>query len=43
MKQLRYLNFSGFEITSRDGYRVVIDPFLTGNTRTCCNGYEFFG
>jgi L-ascorbate metabolism protein UlaG (beta-lactamase superfamily) len=31
MTQLRYLNFSGFEITSRAGYRVVIDPFLIGS------------
>jgi L-ascorbate metabolism protein UlaG (beta-lactamase superfamily) len=28
---LRYLNFSGFEITTRDGYRIVIDPFLSGS------------
>lgn len=28
---LRYLGFSGFEITSRSGYRVVIDPFLSGS------------
>jgi len=29
--RLRYLGFSGFEITSRDGYRIVIDPFLSGS------------
>ncbi len=28
---LHYLNFSGFEITTRDGYRIVIDPFLSGS------------
>jgi L-ascorbate metabolism protein UlaG (beta-lactamase superfamily) len=28
---LRYLNFSGFEITSRQGKRIVIDPFLSGS------------
>lgn len=28
---LRYINFSGFEITTRDGYRIVIDPFLSGS------------
>lgn len=28
---LRYLNFSGFEITSREGMRIVIDPFLSGS------------
>jgi L-ascorbate metabolism protein UlaG (beta-lactamase superfamily) len=28
---LRYLNFSGFEITTRSGYRIVIDPFLSGS------------
>lgn len=28
---LRYLGFSGFELTTRDGYRVVIDPFLSGS------------
>lgn len=28
---LRYLGFSGFELTTRDGYRVVIDPFLAGS------------
>jgi L-ascorbate metabolism protein UlaG (beta-lactamase superfamily) len=32
MTQLRYLNFSGFEIIGPDGYRLVIDPFLTGST-----------
>jgi len=29
--RLRYLNFSGFEIVSGDGYRVVVDPFLAGS------------
>lgn len=29
--RLRYLGFSGFEIVSRSGYRIVIDPFLTGS------------
>lgn len=28
---LRYVNFSCFEITTRDGYRIVIDPFLSGS------------
>lgn len=28
---LRYLGFSGFEITSHQGFRVVIDPFLIGS------------
>jgi L-ascorbate metabolism protein UlaG (beta-lactamase superfamily) len=28
--KLRYLNFSGFEI-EHDGYRIVIDPFLSGS------------
>lgn len=28
---LRYLNFSGFEIVTYGGYRVVIDPFLSGS------------
>ncbi len=28
---LRYVNFSGFEITAHDGYRIVIDPFLSGS------------
>lgn len=28
---LRFLNFSGFEITSREGVRIVVDPFLTGS------------
>lgn len=28
---LRYLNFSGFEITSREGVRIVVDPFLSGS------------
>lgn len=31
LTSLRYLNFSGFEITTYDGYRVVIDPFLSGS------------
>ncbi|MEW5815425.1 MAG: MBL fold metallo-hydrolase, partial [Spirochaetota bacterium] len=29
--RLRYLGFSGFEITSREGCRLVIDPFLEGS------------
>ena len=29
--QLRYLNFSGFEITTGGGYRIVVDPFLVGS------------
>ena len=29
--QLRYLTFSGFEIISPGGYRIVVDPFLTGS------------
>jgi L-ascorbate metabolism protein UlaG (beta-lactamase superfamily) len=29
--RLRYVNFSGFEITTHDGYRIVIDPFLAGS------------
>lgn len=28
---LRYLNFSGFELTTSTGYRVVVDPFLSGS------------
>jgi L-ascorbate metabolism protein UlaG (beta-lactamase superfamily) len=28
---LRYLSFSGFEITSREGKRIVVDPFLKGS------------
>jgi L-ascorbate metabolism protein UlaG (beta-lactamase superfamily) len=28
---LRYLNFSGFEIVTKGGYRIVIDPFLSGS------------
>lgn len=29
--ELRYLNFSGFEIVTNGGYRIVIDPFLSGS------------
>lgn len=29
--RLRYVNFSGFEIISGDGYRIVVDPFLSGS------------
>lgn len=29
--RLRYLSFSGFEIVSAGGYRIVVDPFLTGS------------
>jgi len=29
--QLRYINFSGFEIISSNGYRIVVDPFLSGS------------
>jgi L-ascorbate metabolism protein UlaG (beta-lactamase superfamily) len=28
---LRYLNFSGFEVVTRDGYTIVVDPFLSGS------------
>ena len=28
---LRYLNFSGFEIVTHDGFTVVVDPFLSGS------------
>lgn len=28
---LRYLGFSGFELVTSDGYRIVIDPFLSGS------------
>lgn len=28
---LRYLNFSGFEIVTPGGYRIVVDPFLSGS------------
>lgn len=30
--RLRYLGFSGFEIVSPGGYRIVVDPFLSGST-----------
>ena len=28
---LRYLNFSGFEIVTHDGFTLVVDPFLSGS------------
>lgn len=31
--RLRYLGFAGFEIVTPDGYRVVIDPFLSGSEK----------
>ena len=29
--RLRYIGFSGFEIVSASGYRIVVDPFLEGS------------